>query len=332
MFLGIEIGGTKLQVAVGLPGQEPVALERMEVQADRGANGILNQIETAAHRLLQKNQPLGIGVGFGGPVDPQTGVVAKSHQIDGWNRFPLRDWCEKTFNLPTAICNDCDAAALAEATYGAAAGAKSVFYVTVGTGVGGGFVYQGQQFGADRPTIAEIGHMRPGIHADRAEITVESIASGWGLAAEARSRLMGDVSRSLSLSRDRSPIAEQTSDEFARDLLLRCDHDLDQLTAKLIGQAAADGNELARDILEHGTQALGWAIAQVVTLMAPQVIVVGGGVSLMGDQLFFTPLRAQVRRFVFPPLVDSCSIVSAKLGELVVVHGALALAAQRSEH
>ncbi|MCC9604905.1 ROK family protein [Blastopirellula sp. JC732] len=330
MFLGIEIGGTKLQVVIGEPGQDPVALERMDVQPDRGAIGILDQIETATHRLLQKNKPVGIGVGFGGPVDPQTGIVAKSHQIEGWDRFPLRDWCQKTFNLPTSICNDCDAAALAEATYGAGEGAGSVFYVTVGTGVGGGFVYQGKQFGADRPAIAEIGHMRPGMHADRAEITVESIASGWGLAAEARSRLMGDVSRSLSLSRERGPIAEQTSDEFSRDLLLRCDHDLDQLTAKLIGQAAADGNELARDILDHGTQALGWAIAQVVTLIAPQVIVVGGGVSLMGDQLFFTPLRAQVRRFVFPPLADSYAIVPAALGELVVVHGALALAAQNA--
>lgn len=331
MFLGIEIGGTKLQVAVGEPGQDPVALERMDVQPERGAIGILDQIETAAHRLLQKNKATGIGVGFGGPVDPSTGIVAKSHQIEGWDRFPLKDWCEKTFSLPTSICNDCDAAALAEASYGAGQGAGSVFYVTVGTGVGGGFVYQGKQFGADRPAIAEIGHLRPGIHADRAEITVESIASGWGLAAEARSRLMGDVSRSLSLSRERGPIAEQTSDEFARDLLLRCDHDLDQLTAKLIGQAAADGNELARDILEHGAQALGWAIAQVITLIAPQIIVVGGGVSLMGDQLFFTPLRAQVRRFVFPPLIDSYAIIPAALGELVVVHGALALAKQNAD-
>ncbi|EAQ79876.1 ROK family protein [Blastopirellula marina] len=330
MFLGIEIGGTKLQVALGQPGQDPIALERMDVQPDRGAIGILDQIETAGHRLLQKNAAQAIGVGFGGPVDPQTGVVAKSHQIEGWENFPLGDWCQKTFNLPTSLCNDCDAAALAEAAHGAGQGAGSVFYVTVGTGVGGGFVYQGQPFGADRPAIAEIGHLRPGIHADRPEITVESIASGWGLAAEARSRLMGDVSRSLSAARNRSPITDQTSDEFARDLLLRCDHDLDLLTAKLLGQAAAEGNELARDILEHGTQALGWAIAQVITLIAPQIIVVGGGVSLMGDQLFFTPLRAQVRRFVFPPLADSYAIVPAALGELVVVHGAIALAAKSS--
>ncbi|MFI4876171.1 MAG: ROK family protein [Blastopirellula sp. JB062] len=329
MFLGIEIGGTKLQVAIGRPGEEPIAVERMQVLPEHGAIGILDQIETAGHRLLQRNDASAIGVGFGGPINPQTGVVSKSHQIEGWDRFPLGEWCEKTFNLPTTLCNDCDAAALAEAKHGAGKNVSSLFYVTVGTGVGGGFVYHGRPFSVDRPAVSEIGHLRPGMHADRPEITVESIASGWGLAAEARSRLMGDVSRSLTLSRHPGPDADRTGDEYARDLLSRCDQNLDLLTAKLIGQAAAEGNELAHDILDHGIQALGWAIAQVITLLAPPMIVVGGGVSLMGDPLFFSPLRAHTRRFVFPPLADSYSIVPAALGEQVVIYGAIELATQK---
>ena len=95
----------------------------------------------------------------------------------------------------------------------------------------------------------------------------------------------------------------------------------------MVAQAAAEGNEVAKEVLDHACQALGWALAQVITLLAPEVVVVGGGVSLMGEQLFFSPLRAEVERYVFPPLVGSYRLSPAALGELVVVHGAVALAA-----
>jgi glucokinase len=121
--------------------------------------------------------------------------------------------------------------------------------------------------------------------------------------------------------------AEQTGKEYSADLLHRAGGDLDALTAKMVAQAAADGNEIAREVLNHATQALGWAIAQVITLLAPGVVVVGGGVSLSGEQ-FFAPLREQAARYVFPPLAGSYEIAPARLGELVVVHGALALAAE----
>jgi len=95
----------------------------------------------------------------------------------------------------------------------------------------------------------------------------------------------------------------------------------------MIGHAAAEGNEVAREVIDHSIQALGWAIAQVVTLVAPDVVVVGGGVSLMGEQLFYALLKRQVSRYVFPPLADSFEIRPPAFGELVVVHGALAYAA-----
>ena len=94
-----------------------------------------------------------------------------------------------------------------------------------------------------------------------------------------------------------------------------------------MAQAARDGNEIAREVLAHACQALGWAIAQAVTLTAPDVVVVGGGVSLMDESLFLTPLRQEVARYVFPPLADTYEILPARLGEAVVVHGALAVAA-----
>ena len=120
---------------------------------------------------------------------------------------------------------------------------------------------------------------------------------------------------------------EQTEEEYIADLLARAGGDAEQLTAKLVAQSAAEGNEIAREVLDHACQALGWAIAQAITLVAPEVVAVGGGVSLIGEQFFFAPLRAEVGRYVFPPLAGSFRLVPAALGELAVVHGAVALAA-----
>ncbi len=117
------------------------------------------------------------------------------------------------------------------------------------------------------------------------------------------------------------------TEEFAADLLDRADGRLDQVTAKLVAEAAGDGNQVALEILQHACQVLGWAMAQVITLLSPDVIVVGGGVPQIGESLFFAPLRAEVERYVIPPLLRSYEIAPAGLGEQVVVHGALALAA-----
>ena len=340
MYLGIEIGGTKLQLGVaGADVSRLVSQERFDVQPSRGAEGILEQIEKSARGLMQRHSIESIGIGFGGPVNPLTQRITKSHQIDGWDDFPLVEWCQQTLGLPTVIGNDCDCATLAEARLGAGKDKGSVFYVTVGTGVGGGFVVNQQLHGQMRPAVAEIGHLRPGLHADRPEATIESLASGWGIEAATRNRLIDHVSYPLETVRNldgpndpatvrqRIEDAEEADAEYANDLLDRCDHAIDELSAKLIGQAATEGNEIAREVIEHAHQALGWAIAQVITLLAPEMIVVGGGVSLMGEQHFLVPLRREVKRYVFPPLADSYEIVPAALGEDVVVYGALALAA-----
>ena len=116
--------------------------------------------------------------------------------------------------------------------------------------------------------------------------------------------------------------AADADEEYAADLWARCGGDFERLDSRLIAQAAAEGNELAREVLGHATQTLGWAIAQAVTLVAPEVVVVGGGVSLMGDPLFFTPLRAAVQKYVFPPLAKSDYLnADTKRAIGAVVHG-----------
>ena len=313
MYLGIEIGGTKLQLGVGDgANDELVEIVRQEIDAQAGAQVILDQIETSAKALLARHSIERVGIGFGGPVNSGNGVVTKSHQVVGWDAFPLAAWCREKIGLSAVIGNDCDVAALAEARLGAGRGLSSVFYVTVGTGIGGGLVLHGKLYGGGRPAVAEIGHLRPGLDAYNAKQTVEGIASGPAIAEAGRALLRGRPNK---------------NDTDVVDLLRRCGDDPERLTTMMLAAAAAKGNTIADDILRHACRALGWAIAQVITLIAPEIVVIGGGVSLMGDALFFAPLREEVAEYVFPPLQYSYRIVPAALGELAVVYGAIALAA-----
>ena len=314
MYLGIEIGGTKLQLGVGHgDGSDFVAFERREVQIERGGAGIREQIRTVGRELVSKYAVKRVGYGFGGPILGKQGIVQTSHQVQGWDRFPLVEWTQQELGVPTTLGNDCDVACLAEACFGAGRDARSVFYVTVGTGIGGGFVIDRRIHGTDRPAAAEIGHLRPGLDAVQSKQTVESRAAGPGIAAATQRNL-----------RDR--LARGESSAVIQDLLDRCQGKIETLTTKSVGEAAVAGNQIARDEYVEATRVLGWAIAQVITLVAPEAIIVGGGVSLVGEDVFFTPLRQAVQQYVFPPLANSYQLLPAGLGESVVVHGALALA------
>lgn len=310
--IGVEIGGTKLQVTLSnAETLEPVCSLREDIVPANGAAGIRAQLEAGIHSLLAEHQAAAIGIGFGGPLDARTGMITTSHQVPGWDRFPLAAWCRDQFGLRATIRNDCDTAALAEATLGAGKGHQTAFYVTVGSGIGGGLVADGKLMGTSRPAFGEIGHLRPGLaFADR-HATVESLASGFGIARQVQTRLRQD---------------QPTADHDA--LLELCHGDIGALTTRHIAEAAQAGNPLAQQALAEATQTLGWAIAQVITLLAPEVVVVGGGVSLVGEQLFWNPLRQQVATYVFPPLAESYDLVPAALGESVVVKGALLLAQQ----
>lgn len=310
MILGIEIGGTKLQMGVAgwqTNNARLTTLERCSIQRIQGAAGILDQIKRVAPRLIEQHQVDAIGIGFGGPVDLDRKCAITSHQVVGWDEFPLGTWCQQNLGLTPELGNDCNVAALAEATLGAGRDVRRVFYVTVGTGIGGGLVIDGRIDGQERPAVAEIGHLRPSIEASDSADTVESVASGLGMETQA-----------LQLLKDASSWPMDDVAEFER---LR---DESQLTAKAIAFSALNGNRLADAILTRATCTLGWAIAQVITLTAPECIVIGGGVSLIGPPLF-ERLGIQVQRFVFPPLADTVSLLPAALGEESVVHGAIQL-------
>jgi glucokinase len=334
MYLGIEIGGTKLQFGVGAgDGSEFAAFERREVDLPRGGEGIREQIRDVG-RMLIANHPIErIGIGFGGPVFGSRGIVQKSHQVAGWDNFPLASWCETELQRPTRLGNDCDCAALAEACFGAGLDKRTVFYITVGTGIGGGFVIDKTIYGTDRPAAAEIGHLRMNDGLSDMSIPV---------AKNSLSRLgawyAGDVeyvAAGPGIAKGLQQLVDMVQDYDSyeteiRDLLHRCKGTWSLLTAKEIGEAAFCGNSLAKIVFGRATDVLGWAIAQMITLLSPNIVIIGGGVSLLGDEIFFQPIRTAVDQFVFEQLRGYTDIVPAQLGESVVVHGALALAAKAS--
>lgn len=312
--LGIEIGGTKLQLAVGTAGAtEFVELVRRDIDRTQGAPAIREALQTEIPLLCARHAIGGIGVGFGGPVWSDRGVIQKSHQVRGWDDFPLVDWIGEMTGKPVAIANDCDAAGLAEAHYGAGRGKSSIFYVTVGTGIGGGLVIDGRIHGTSRPAAAEIGHLRPGLEACSPGQTIEALAAGPAI-TEFVVRQLRLLTETETLSSD------------ARQILESCEGELSRLTTKLLGIHAAHGNSIALRAFGEAAHALGWGIAQMITLVAPERIVIGGGVSLTEPAVFMGPLRKFTSDYVFPQLKDSYDIVPAALGESVVLHGALALA------
>jgi len=173
-FLGIEIGGTKLQIVVG--DDEAKISDRARFTVDRalGAEGIRKQIEAGLPALMARWRPLAVGVGFGGPVDWRSGRIARSHQVEGWSDFDLGGWLRATARVPVVVENDSNAAALAEATHGAGLGNGPVFYFNLGSGVGGGLVVDGRIYHGLPPGEAEFGHLR----LDRGGATVEEQCSG----------------------------------------------------------------------------------------------------------------------------------------------------------
>jgi glucokinase len=317
MFLGIEIGGTKLQLGVGRGDGVLLGLWRETVAVAAGPEGIRRQIVRGVPELLGESKVeraavRSVGIGFGGPVDDGTEHIIKSHQIEGWDDFPLASWIAEMLGLPAVLGNDADVAGLAEATCGAARGLSPVFYITIGSGIGGGLIIDGEIYRGTGRGAAEIGHLKvrepDGIH----YTPLEEHASGWAIGRKAKERLESALGQ-------QSWLYQQTNG------------DPERISAELVGRAAERGDAFAGSILHEALAHLADGICHVIALLCPRRIVIGGGVSLMGDQLVFEPLRRFVAERVFRPFADCYDIVPAALGEAVVVHGAIVLARKRTK-
>lgn len=317
-LLGIEVGGTKLQLGIGQADGSIAALERLSVNPTHGAEGILDQIESAFGSLLQRmmlspHDVRGIGVGFGGPVDVSLGRVHTSYQVQGWTDFPLAERLHRSTEVETVVIeNDADTAGLAEARFGAGVGCSPLLYLTIGSGIGGALIVDGKIYRGSGLGAVEIGHMEIPVQSPAGTriLQLEEVASGWGIAKEAR-----DESQGLS--------SQQRQEWIVLD---RSNYDPQAITAMNVAQAAMEGDRRAEGILNHARQSVAFALRQAIALLAPRRIILGGGVSLIGEAHWFKPIRGLVDAGVFAPFRVSYDIVPAALGEEVVVHGALALA------
>ena len=299
MNLGVEIGGTKLLLVLGDEAGKICERRKLPVDPARGAAGIRQQIEGALPELSRGRRILRVGVGFGGPVDWKTGKICRSHQIEGWSEFDLGGWLQQLAGAPVVVDNDANVAALGEAMRGAGVGFNPVFYVTLGSGVGGGLVVDGKIYHGARPGEAEIGHVR----LDRHGTIVEARCSGWAVDARIRE---------LRVKEPQSLLNGMTGQTAGGE-------------AKHLAAAWQQGDAAARRLLQETADDLAFGLSHVVHLLHPEIIILGGGLSGVGE-----PLRASVESALRPFMMEAFApgprIALAMLGEDAVPVGALRLA------
>lgn len=308
MLVGIEIGGTKVQVACGDGRGRISSLWRGAVEPRGGATGVLRQVAHGVREIVGGRKPWAVGIGFGGPVSWRTGRVCKSHHVEGWDGYPMAAWLRRQVGAPVFLENDANVAALGEAVAGAGRGKDPVFYLTVGSGIGGGLVVGGEIYHGADPGEMEIGHTRIPVRGQPVSRwpILETLASGWSMDRRVRAAIR---------RRPRSPLARlaaKRGDDGAR----------------VLWPAVRAGDPAAARIWEEATDGLALALSHVVHLSHPEILVMGGGLSLIGEPLRCA-VEARLERLVMAAYRGTWQLRLAALGEGVVPAGALLLAARR---
>lgn len=306
--LGIDIGGTKL--AAGVVDADGRMLERGEMPtlAYEGLEPVLERIvglgrELLARAAAQKEPVQRIGIGCAGPVDLKAGKVFDPPNLPGWSDVSLVRHIESALGLPAILENDANAAALGEFRYGAGRGVRSLVYFTVSTGIGGGIILDGKVWHGLKDAAGEAGHMT--VCPDGPVCgcgnrgCLEAMASGTSIARRAREAVAA-----------------------GRPTRLR---EVPVVTSADVVRLAQEGDAVAREVWEAAVKYLGIGVASVITVLAPERIVLGGGVTRAGDFLF-EPLRVEVRRRVKLMPVESVLVLPAALGPDVGILGAAAVA------
>jgi glucokinase len=309
--LGIDIGGTNLVVgSVAEDGSSMVASASEPTHSEAGATDVVDRLVGLAERAIattRREAPgaeiLGVGVGAPGPLDTKRGIVLLTPNL-GWVNMPLRQLIHDRLGLPAALDNDANCAVLGEWWVGAARGARHAIGITIGTGIGGGLIIDGQLYHGASDVAGEIGHTTIDTEGRRCKCgnygCLEAYASGPNIALRAVEEL------------------EAGAESRLRTLV---GGDLSQITAQTVYQAAADGDELALEVVNDTAKFLGVGIGNLLNVFNPEVVVVCGGVTLAGDHLF-EPLRREVARRAFKPAVTACRIVPGELAGTAGVYGA----------
>ena len=313
--IGVDLGGTNIVVGV-LPMDggdgEVLALKSEPTEAQRGAKYVVDKIvllieEARAEVVAQfggtRSDFAGIGIGSPGPLNRPSGTVINTPNL-GWRNFPLRDLVSNAVNLPAVLDNDANCATYGEWWLGAGRNTKTLIGLTLGTGIGGGIVLNGEIFHGVSDAAGEIGHMTIEANGRKCPCgnygCLEAYASGPAIAARAVEGI------------------ESGAETMLADLV----HGrLDDVTAATVYEAVILGDPYANEVMHETAKFLGAGVANIINIFNPEMVVIAGGVTKAGDHLF-VPLRAEVRKRAFKSAMDACQITPAQLPGTAGVIGA----------
>lgn len=344
--LSVDIGGTHLRAAVL---QGPHLLSRISEPTgeDPQPEHTLPRIFKMMQQALESAQVTieavkGIGVATPGPLNSRTGVTYAPPNMPSWAHLPLRDLFQQRFQphqLPIYIENDANAAALGEYLFGAGRGCKNMVYLTISTGIGGGIILDGKIFEGTNGTAGELGHMSIDWQGERCPCgnrgCLEYYASGTAIRRIANAAIAAGQGAELlafvdtmqehpTTIPDRAalPSLQDTSTEplpEAGDMAGSAS--IPHVNARTVARAAEAGVPLAREIITRAGEALGAGLVNIIHIFNPELIILGGGVTRMGDMLLQPALRLVHERTMKAPQ-DSTRINMAELGENVGLVGA----------
>jgi len=311
--LGVDIGGTK--VAVGLVDHDGkiLAQGRAPMTASGTAEAGFEAVTTAIDRMMSTTHGSvqSIGICAPGPLDPKTGVVLNPPNLPCWRNFPLAARVTAEYGVPVKVDNDANAAALAETRWGAARGFRYVFYATIGTGIGTGIVFDGAIYHGKTGAAGEGGHVSIDYRGPVCKCgkrgCIEILASGTAIGVRARARLSASPSR-------RTAIVDLVQG------------DISDVTSEHVARAYAEGDALAREILVETVDVLIPWLGNIVDLLDPDILVVGGGVAAM-LQPFFDDIKRGLPNWCVNPRASEIPLVMAYYGADAGIAGGAALCA-----
>jgi glucokinase len=314
--LAVDLGGTQIRAAVITPDLAVHERRAVPTADEDGVEAVVGRIVRLAAEVRDAAaraglpDPAGVGISSPGPLDPWAGVVRIPPNLKGWRDVPLAPRVAAALDLPAFLERDTNVAVMAEWRYGAGAGSRSVIYITVSTGIGGGAILDNRPLIGPDGTAGEIGHMTVDVDGPTCGCGgighVEAIASGTALAREG------------ALMAARSPDSP----------LGRLAASGEEVDAELVARAAAEGDAACAALLERAWVAIGATCATLVNLLDPQVIVIGGSIAEHHPRLFEV-VREELRRRAFPILLDRVRIEPAALGGDVSLIGALPIVNDR---
>jgi glucokinase len=310
--LGVDIGGTKVAVGIVDSTGNILARGRKPMVANTSAEAGLDAVIGAIDSMLATPEGRGvhsIGICAPGPLDPRAGVVLNPPNLPCWRNFPLADRIKAKYQVPVKVDNDGNAAALAEERWGAARGFHYVFYATIGTGIGAGFVLDGAIYHGNTGSAVEGGHMTIDYRGPRCNCgklgCIEILAAGQAIGVRARAKLADP----------------RTPHSAILDL---AGGDIHAVTSELVGRAFATGDPVAREILQETVDLLSAWLGNIVDLLDPDVLVIGGGVAAMLKP-FFEDIKRQLPRWAVNPFVSEIPLLMAHYGADAGIAGGAAL-------